>query len=82
MSRPDGGSMDKTGGPAFPYAYRLPSGNIDTLKQYSGLSMRDYFAGMALQGWLANPNFKRSVEEYAIDAYKYADALLTQRGTT
>ena len=43
------------------------------------VSIRDWFAGMALQGWLANPTLKGSVEGYAIDAYKYADAMLTQR---
>ena len=43
------------------------------------MSLRDWFAGMALQGWLANPTLKGTVEGYTKDAYVYADSMLTQR---
>ena len=68
------------GGPAFPYAERLPSGNIDTLQQYSGLSIRDWFAGMALQGIRASTTGERYPKEMTAKlAYADADAMLQQR---
>ena len=69
MSRPDGG-------PAFPYASRLPSGNIDTLKQYPGLSIRDYFAAVAFPTMLA---WRKETLTAARDAYVAADAMLQAR---
>jgi hypothetical protein len=42
--------------------------------------MRDYFAGQALIGLLANPEGSASVSsEYAKDAYYYADEMLKAR---
>ena len=80
------------GGPAFPYAQRLPSGNIDTVHQNPGLSIRDWFAGMALQGLLAGrhtvkamvtgittPNRDMSQDEVSEWTYSYADAMLIAR---
>ena len=86
--------MTTDGGPAFP----VPSNVIrleGTTTLLSGMSLRDWFAGMALQGLLANgkPIVLEGVEipyneaAYAIacdmirerNKYESADAMLEQR---
>lgn len=76
-----------TGGPAFPRA-----GNEYTSSE-EGMTLRDYFAAMALQGILAAMPFtepgETCVEEVVNGkrggllesraAYRYADAMLKQR---
>jgi len=81
------------GGAAFPRKRSLhradcipnqsgDKGFIHDLPQDS-MTLRDWFAGMALQGILASyagsaypkPNFDRST----IEAFKYADAMIAQR---
>lgn len=67
------------GGPAFPFI----SGVDDDETHYSGMSLRDWFAGMALQGHLASyagpectsPKPERAAQE----CYAYADAMLKAR---
>ena len=68
--------MDKkTGGPAFPVKKWREEGH------YEGMSLRDWFAGMALQGSLAGtPDSICTIDEYANEAYQYADAMLEVRG--
>jgi hypothetical protein len=70
-------SAKDNGGPAFPVRM-----GCDT----DGMTLRDWFAGMALQGYLAgrnnikaeNPmNFER--HRAAKDCYNYADAMLAAR---
>lgn len=69
------------GGPAFP---------LDRW-QY-GMSLRDWYAGMAMQGYIANPtsfgppipealrgNVELITEISAIFAYKVADAMIERR---
>lgn len=42
--------------------------------------LRDMFAGQALAGWRANPNGKYTTHaDAAEEAYRYADAMLTER---
>ena len=60
--------LQKTGGPAFP-AYG----------QGKGMSLRDWFAGQALAGLLANTSLGGTCEDFAADAYKYAAAMLEGR---
>jgi hypothetical protein len=44
------------------------------------ISLRDWFAGMALQGIASNPSFDCiTPPEYASDAYSFADAMLAAR---
>ena len=70
------------GGPAFPTSH---SPNYPQ-EIGGGLSIRDWFAGMALQGWLASYDC-RSVHPVtnetelcvANHAYKMADAMLAAR---
>ena len=46
-----------------------------------GMSLRDYFAGQALAGMLANRNVGGDVkgEEIAMNAYRAADHMLAER---
>lgn len=69
---------DDHGGPAFP-ANMLP--NVT----YKGMSLRDYFAGQALAGIVANPDpveaddFMEAARVLAESSYQYADAMLAAR---
>lgn len=60
------------------FEYNLPNKE----KQYSGITKREYFAGLAMQGMISNPNIvrpKESDEEFKYfseRAIKYADELL------
>ena len=74
----------KDGGPAFPCeSYGLKNGKETTVPA-QGMTLRDWFAGQALNGYLAswsddsNPNF---FEPYhtAKTSYAYADAMLKAR---
>jgi uncharacterized protein YodC (DUF2158 family) len=60
----------KQGGPAFP-----PSDARE------GMTLRDWFAGMALQGLLACPAVDSGLSYKTISAcaYKHADTMLEQR---
>jgi hypothetical protein len=65
--------------PAFPYPVTvLPSGKVE---MSTGMSLRDWFAGKALEGLLAGrgATHSHSYEGRACDAYRYADAMLKAR---
>ena len=80
-----------TGGPAFP----LHNHGAQTLGLHvAGMTLRDYFAGEALQGYISatawHPDFiypddfnfvagGRAADAVAESAYKYADAMLKAR---
>lgn len=77
MSHPDGG-------PAFPQVY--DAHHWPGPGEPKGMSLRDYFAGMALQGMLAaNPGKVPGMTADNVDqiiareAYASADAMLKQR---
>ena len=73
----------KDGGPAFPIPAAF--GSIDEAAHYPefGMSLRDWFAGMALVGNLANPSYTRTSDKfmktYAVKSYAYADMMLEVR---
>lgn len=46
------------------------------------LTLRDYFAAAALQGMLADSKLKAEYSEFALRAYRVADAMLKERGYT
>lgn len=54
----------------------------------AGMSLRDYFAGQALAGILANPNnetagdFWLELEDAADVAYLYAESMLKRKSAT
>lgn len=69
------------GGPAFPAPEaakaRFGDSNPDA---FLGMSLRDYLAAKAMQGWTANPlPNDSSVQEVAEWAYRQADAMLAAR---
>ena len=50
------------------------------MEHVGGLTIRDYFAGMALQGIVSNSAFDAITPgEYASDAYGLADAMIQAR---
>ena len=57
------------GGPAFP----MSEGD------WSGMSLRDWFAGQALAGLMASPNGPRLVKEAVDASYHAADTMLRAR---
>lgn len=76
----------ETGGPAFPqHGATDVDGDVLTSKQLGGegLSMRDHFAGLAMQGILSDPDaglLDDDLNRYAGIAYRVADAMLRARG--
>ena len=51
----------------------------ETYKYHDGLTMRDYIAIQAMQGWVSNPDHSLSDSEYiARQAYKLADAMIKE----
>ena len=65
-------TQTNNGGPAFPIAC------CDRVLRH-GMSLRDYFAGQALAGMIACPNTNGGGKDFAVYAYKYADAMLAER---
>ena len=65
-------STKETGGPAFPVMDETPAHG-----QHYGLTMRDWFAGMALAG--KPPESVLNPEQWAKIAYEIADAMLKAR---
>ena len=61
------------GGPAFP---RSAS---DISDGSEGMSVRDYFAGKALAGMLADSTIDLAMSDIADRAFRYADAMLAER---
>ena len=63
------------GGPTFP----IPTKYMGT--DFPGMSLRDYFAGQALTGLLADQKRDGLVKAYADDAYTFADAMIAARNS-
>jgi hypothetical protein len=70
---------DKTGGPAFPVAHTDMVIPGQSVKETQGMTLRDWFAGKALEGMLAGRVPAESYECRARDAYRYADIMLKER---
>jgi hypothetical protein len=74
------------GGPAFPVA-GWESPNHGWIYGDSGMTLRDYFAATALQGWLASwsseskhpVEVEKAAELVAGNSYAMADAMLAAR---
>ncbi len=74
----------KDGGSAFPSGLYAYDGTGDP--KPDGMSLRDWFAGMALQGWLASydpssihPASSETANSLALSSYAMADAMLAAR---
>jgi hypothetical protein len=65
------------GGSAFPMGYHPEGNNAD----HTGMSLRDWFAGMAMQGLLSKDyySFTSDLDDAVIQAYKVADAMIAER---
>lgn len=64
--------MSRANQPAFPAQWRLEG---------DGLSVREYFAAMAMQGWLAKngtDNYANGHLSCATESVRWADALITE----
>lgn len=70
---------NKTGGPAFPYSGVHKGEKENLIVDSHGMTLRDYFAAMAMQGRLANPDWLCSDDRTATEAYQIADAMLRAR---
>ena len=59
-----------------------PSGDWVPAEHQEGMTLRDYFAAKAMQGFAARSDVDgfSSVEEMAKMSYKWADAMLKARG--
>lgn len=71
----------ETGGPAFPCegGNKFISGNeIRRTLPSSGMTLRDYFAAKAMQGWIATGHGGGAVN-IARECYAVADAMLAAR---
>ncbi len=78
------------GGPAFPTKRERQMSEMDLGVNYSpdqmnihipGMSLRDWFAGMAMQGILSNPHESMSSDLLIVpkQAYQMADAMIAER---
>ena len=67
--------MKDTGGPAFPFVF--DDMVTHTRQVYTGMTLRDWFAGMAMQAHLPPP--PGSLLTTAQFAYLVADAMLKER---
>lgn len=64
--------MSNTGGPAFPI-------NVDSEMTCLGMTLRDYFAAKAMQGFASNLGPGVTFNSRAEIAYQWADAMLKAR---
>lgn len=76
--------MDNSG-PAFPARVEEAVPNTSTpfhtvkTVDYPGMSLRDWLAGQALMGLLADPHQSGASVDFARNAYGFADAMLAVR---
>ena len=63
------------GGPAFPTVFI----EVEWGSSYGGMTLRDYFAGQALAGMLANSSARGAWATYAEHSYAQADAMISAR---
>jgi hypothetical protein len=61
---------------AYPFTHRHPTTGVTTSSE--GMDLRDYFAGLAMQGLLAS-DVVDTMEVFAITSYQIADLLLKAR---
>ena len=71
-------SKANDGGPAFAGSIgNVPAGQWASAHQ--GMSLRDWFAGLAMNGYLANSNGGDDIEGRVVYAYEVADGMLRAR---
>ena len=70
----------KDGGPAFPVPAELCQDL--TVQEQRGMTLRDWFAGMAMQASRSRSSQYNSWDDLAKDAYEIADAMIQERSKT
>lgn len=65
----------RDGGPAFPWSAFMTGENTYQPITQGGMSLRDWFAGQALQRLIGSAD----ADNVALEAYRYADAMLVVR---
>jgi hypothetical protein len=70
------GEQINDGGPAFPFREHFGGSGYE---RFPGMTLRDYFAAAALQGWCACPTTAGTEQDAAELAYRYADAMIAAR---
>ena len=71
-----------TGGPAFPHTVEYKGADCGGVVPHGGMSLRDYFAGKAMQAILSeDPDYHQKYEfiDLADFSYQCADAMLKAR---
>jgi hypothetical protein len=69
-------NITKPNPPAFPHCVEDGAGGYE---QFTGMSLRDHFAGQALAGALVRRSGRDKAEWIATDCYNIADAMLAHR---
>jgi hypothetical protein len=72
-----------TGGPAFPALGRYGrSAQLESALQQDGMTLRDYFAAKAMQGFVSDSEWRmsRNPNETAKASYHQADEMIKARG--
>ena len=59
--------------PAFPIQ------DAYSMSTEQGMTLRDYFAAKAMHGLLSNRNAEAAIDEFAVKAYRMADAMMKAR---
>ena len=68
------------GGPAFPVPHSIDGNWVkEPVPEFCGMSLRDHFAGLAMQSLVGNGASLGSDEGLAKRAYSVADAMLKAR---
>jgi hypothetical protein len=71
------------GGPAFPHGTPILLADGTYRDGRVGMTLRDWFAGQALSGFVAHPSIKLDEEDVGVElaraAYAFADAMLAER---
>jgi hypothetical protein len=70
---------------AYPFQHKNPTSGLTTASE--GMELRDWFAGLAMQGLLANPKLAEEIRKQGgaysgwieDSAYSWADAMIKQR---
>lgn len=72
--------MENREQPAFPVNEEITDRIDNGAKIYSGLSKREYFAGLAMQGLLSSPNvgYLTTSDKMIKDSISLADKLLAE----
>ncbi len=77
--------MNNGDSPAFPFPAPIQAGVPIAFDEVQGLTKREWFAGMAMQGILANPQIiegmgdaERKFEDGARFSFRWADAMLKE----